>query len=384
MLNGVRIVELATVIAAPSATAVLADYGADVIKVEEPAGDYFRKEAIVLTRDKPHGPLFENVNRGKRSVVLDLKKEADKETMKRLLATADVFVTNVRPAALERLGFDYETLHRLYPRLVYAHLHAWGMEGPNKDMPGYDAGAFFAATGMQDLLRPNDEADPPRYPGGFGDLATSMQLVAGIGLALFHRERTGLGQLVDACLYRCGIWMLGCPLTVVQVPKLGKLTPRTTRGRRTEGGFNPIFNTFRTKDGRWLQMLGLEVSRHLDKTLRVLGLAEQCKQDPRFNSIKACLKNKAALVALLDKKFAERTLAEWVPILDKGDVWYTVTKRYEDIPADPQAQTSFVKVPGVDFPLVAAPVRFSCAPHRPQCGAPALGAHTKEVLSGLS
>eukprot|EP01065_Artemidia_motanka_P038438 TRINITY_DN47292_c0_g1_i1.p2 TRINITY_DN47292_c0_g1~~TRINITY_DN47292_c0_g1_i1.p2 ORF type:complete len:412 (+),score=140.01 TRINITY_DN47292_c0_g1_i1:143-1237(+) len=360
----------------------MADFGADVIKVEAPEGDYFRKEALALTRDRTHGILFENVNRGKRSVVLDLKKSGDVEDMLKLIATADVFVTNVRAEALKRLGLDYASLHRRFPRLVFAHLTAWGLEGPNKDMPGYDAGAFWAATGIQDLLRPNEESDPPRYPGGFGDLATSLQLVAGIGIALFHRERTGQGQQVDASLYRAGVWMMGCPMTMIQVPKLGKMTPRTTRGTR-HAVFNPVFNSYKGKDGRWLQLLGLEVNRHLHKTLRAMGLYDQCMADSRFNTVKGCLKNKSALMQIMDQRFAERPLAEWTKIFDEHDVWYTVMARYEDVPADPQSESAFVEVPGVNQRLVASPVKLSCGDHRPTGPAPGLGAHTAEVLGEL-
>lgn len=382
-LNGIRVVELATVVAAPTACAVLADFGADVIKVENSSGDPFRKEAIGLQPSHEHGAMFDNFNRGKRSVVLDLTKEADKASMLKLIASADVFVTNVRADPLSRLNLDYETLHAKFPRLVYGHLTAWGREGPQKDSPGYDAGAYFAATGMQDLLRPNEEANPPRYPAAFGDLATSLQLVGGLALALFHRERTGEGQLVDASLLRQGIWMLGCPMTMSMVPKTGKKSSATVRGKRNEV-FNPLFNSYCTKDKRWLMLLGLELDRHFPKVMQAMEL-ESLKTDERFESAKKIVKNKRALVELLDARFAERTLDEWVGAFDAADVWYAVTKRYEDVPNDLQAIESgaFVDVPGVDHRLIASPMKLSCAEHKPSGPAPNLGQHTKEVLDSL-
>ena len=171
----------------------------------------FRKEGAALQKGRGHGSMFDNANRGKKSVVLDLKKPEDISALRSLLQTADVFVTNVRGEALKRIGLDYETLRASYPGLVYAHLTAYGQTGPDKDLPGYDVGAFFAATGIQDLLRPDDAAGTPRYAGGFGDHATAGQLVAGVAMALLHKHRTGQGQLVDACLFRSGLYILGCP-----------------------------------------------------------------------------------------------------------------------------------------------------------------------------
>jgi len=384
VLQGVRVVELATVVAAPAATALFADFGADVIKVEAPAGDYFRNEGKALEPGRGHGKMFDNFNRGKRSVVLDLTKESDLANMEKLISSADVFVTNVRPEPLKRLGLDYDSVHKRHPRLVYGQLTAWGLEGPKKDEPGYDAGAFFAATGMQDLLRPSEDSPPPRYPGAFGDLATSMQLVSGIGLALFHRERTGEGQLVDACLLRQGVWMLGCPMTMQMVPKRGPLTSKTVRGDR-KGVFNPVFNTYRSSDGRWFQLLGLELDRHFAKVMGAMGLAATIKGDERFSSTKGILKNKGALVDIMDAKFAEKSLEEWQAVFDAAGVWYTVTQRYEDVLNDPQAIAAgaFTEVPGIDQRLIASPVKLSCAAHQPQGPGPDLGQHTQEVLEKL-
>lgn len=384
VLKGVRVVELATVVAAPAATALFADFGADVIKVEAPSGDYFRSEGKALEPGREHGKMFDNFNRGKRSIVLDLTKDSDRAHMEKLVRSADVFVTNVRPEPLKRLGLDYDTLKTSLPRLVYAQLTAWGLEGPMKDEPGYDAGAFFAATGMQDLLRPSEDSPPPRYPGAFGDLATSMQLVSGIALALFHRERCGEGQLVDASLLRQGIWMLGCPLTMQMVPKRGPLTSKTVRGDR-KGVFNPVFNTYKSSDGRWFQLLGLEIDRHFPKVMGAMGLAATIKADERFSSTKGILKNKAALVDIMDARFAEKTLEAWQAVFDAAGVWYTVTKRYEDVINDPQAIAAgaFTDVPGVDQRLIASPVKLSCAPHQPKGPGPDLGQHTQEVLDEL-
>ena len=207
VLKGVKVVELATVIAAPSASAVLADFGASVVKVERlGVGDTWRLDRANLTPNSAWGggPHFANHNRGKQSVALDVKDPVHLAALKVLIQSADVFVTNVRSGAMDRAGLGYATLSKENPRLVYAILSAWGLDGPRVDDPGYDIGAFWAATGMQDYSKQAEESAPGNFPPGFGDHVTAMQLVAGVALALFHRERSGQGQLVDAALLRSG------------------------------------------------------------------------------------------------------------------------------------------------------------------------------------
>jgi crotonobetainyl-CoA:carnitine CoA-transferase CaiB-like acyl-CoA transferase len=238
MLDGLIVVELATVIAGPCTCALLADMGATVIKVEPPAGDSFRLMGVnPRTQQTSYGEAwgdgFEHCNRGKRSVVLDFRQATDQAAMLQLLAGADVFVTNVRKDGLKNLGLDFDSLHTAHPRLIYGHLTAWGLGGPDESYPGYDvgesktsaniitphlphflpahAGAFWAASGLMDYVSPNDEtATPaPRFPGGLGDQTTAVHLLAGVLGALYDREKTGEGQFVEACLYRAGMWTMG-------------------------------------------------------------------------------------------------------------------------------------------------------------------------------
>ena len=196
-------------VAAPSCCAVLADLGATVIKVERQGiGDTWRLDRAHLTPDSAWegGPHFANNNRGKQSVQLDVKDPLHLAAMKKLISTADVFVTNVRSRALDRAGLGYPALSKQFPSLIYAILTAWGLEGPRADDPGYDVGAFWAATGLQDFSKPADDGHVGQFPPAIGDHLTAMQLVAGVALGLFHRARTGRGQLVDTALLRSGIW----------------------------------------------------------------------------------------------------------------------------------------------------------------------------------
>lgn len=384
VLDGVTVVELATVVAAPSACALLADFGASVIKIESPAGDMWREEARTIRPDGPAkdtvgGIFFENTNRGKKSVQLDLRNEAAVAVLRKLLAKADVFVTNVRQQGLERLGLDYESIANAYPKLIYAHLTAWGRSGSAVNDAGYDSGAFWAASGMEDLVRADDKAEMPRYPGGFGDHTTAQSLLAGICMALYHKERTGLGQLVDASLYRSGIWCMGVPILLAQHGYGG-----AARRSRIEAG-NPVFNNYICKDGIAVQLLGLQLERHLPNLLRVLGLAEFCAQDKRFSEPRALIKNRRVLIAMIDQAFKSRPYAEWHSALRDADVWHCRINRIEDISNDPQANAvgAFTTAPGLEpeFKFLASPFKLNASEyHSPRSLAPALGQHNEEVL----
>eukprot|EP00450_Noctiluca_scintillans_P036720 CAMPEP_0194538286 /NCGR_PEP_ID=MMETSP0253-20130528/77768_1 /TAXON_ID=2966 /ORGANISM="Noctiluca scintillans" /LENGTH=251 /DNA_ID=CAMNT_0039384383 /DNA_START=38 /DNA_END=790 /DNA_ORIENTATION=+ len=220
LLEGVRVVELATMIAAPSAVAMLADHGADVIKIERPGGDTWRSAKTMFVQD----------NRGKRSVCLDLHQAAGMQFFLKLLDTSDVFVTNVRPKALAKLGIDYSRIQSRCPRLVYAVFTAYGMTGPVAEKPGYDAGAFWARTGLMDLSRANDtDALQARYPGGNGDHTAALGLLAGIFGALFHASRTGAGQFVEANLLHTGLWTMATPIAAWSGMQSKQFrTPRTS------------------------------------------------------------------------------------------------------------------------------------------------------------
>jgi crotonobetainyl-CoA:carnitine CoA-transferase CaiB-like acyl-CoA transferase len=209
ILDGIRVVELGVWVAGPSAGGILADWGADVIKVEAPAGDPGRRMlAVTVGHGRPDSPPFDLDNRGKRSVVLDLTQPPAREACGRLIATADVFLTNLRPDAVARLGLGPDALLPENPRLVYASVTGYGRTGPEAHRAGYDVGAFWARTGLA-ATAANPDQPPPGVRGGVGDHVTGITTAAGIVAALFHRERTGRGQLVETSLLRAGIYCLG-------------------------------------------------------------------------------------------------------------------------------------------------------------------------------
>ena len=213
-MDGVRVVELGVWVAGPAAGGVLADWGADVVKIEPPAGDPARTFQRMLGGDMPNNPVFELDNRSKRSVVIDLATDEGRELALELIDDADVFVTNVRGDALARLGLDHETLLARNPRLVYGHITGYGSEGPDADRAAYDIAAFWARSGIANLLTPPG-GDLPFQRGGMGDHSTGVQFAGAIAAALFARERTGEGQLVSTSLLRQGVYTIGFDLNMV-------------------------------------------------------------------------------------------------------------------------------------------------------------------------
>ena len=369
LLAGVKVVELATVIAAPTGACMLADFGADVIKVERlGVGDTWRLDRAHLTPDSAWGggPHFANNNRGKRSIQIDVKDPTHLAALQQLIGTADVFLTNVRPKALERCGLCYPSLAARFPRLVYAILTAWGLRGPKADDPGYDVGAFWAASGMQDFTRHDDGDKPGNFPPGAGDHITSMQLVAGVALALLHRQTTGRGQLVDTCLLRSGIFGLGYPMLNVACAPGQKMVrePRTHH-------YRPSFNCYKCADGAWLQLLGLDHVRLMPRLLRALGLA----------AADVAGKDEAAQIALFDALFAQHDSAHFERRLAEEDMWYQRVQRLDEVLRDEACDEAFVRVPWADFPLVACPLQMGCSDkHGPAGPPPVAGEHTTAVL----
>ena len=228
LLEGLRVVEMGVWVAGPAVGGILADWGADVVKLESPAGDPMRRMGQVIAGlAMPSSPPFNLDNRGKRSLVLDLKQKEGLDLARKLIASADVFVTNYRGEALERLGLDWKSLEESAPRLVYAHVTGYGQEGPDAGRPAYDVGAFWARAGIAHLLRSHGQDEPVGIRGGFGDHTTATHALAGVMAALFARERTGRGQLVDACLLRSGAYTVGWDMGIqLEYGRLGPPAPR--------------------------------------------------------------------------------------------------------------------------------------------------------------
>jgi crotonobetainyl-CoA:carnitine CoA-transferase CaiB-like acyl-CoA transferase len=382
MLQGIRVVELAVWVAGPGAGGILADWGADVVKIEPPEGDPCRSLFMHLAGLKePKSPPFDLDNRGKRSVVLDLRAPEGLALARKLVAGADVFLSNLRPDALAKLGLDYETLARECPRLVYASVTGYGLRGPERDRAAYDVGAFWARSGAEHIMFPTG-VEPHGVRGGFGDHVTAMTLVSGIMAALYQRERTGRGQLVATSLLRTGLYCVGWD-TGIRL-RFGTVAPTAPRTQP----LNPVLNQYTSRDGRWFWLLGLEAERHWPKLARVIGRPELI-DDERFADARARRRGSAELTSLLDEAFATRDLAEWAERFDREDLWWAPVQTQDEVVSDPQvrAMDGIVTVPDYgnegSFEAVATPLEFSAARVGPQGPPPRLGEHTDAVLREL-
>jgi crotonobetainyl-CoA:carnitine CoA-transferase CaiB-like acyl-CoA transferase len=372
-LQGVKVIEMGVWVAGPAATGLMADWGADVIKVEPPTGDPQRFVFGALgVADQKGVPPFEIDNRGKRSVVLDLRQEDDLQKMFALLEDADVFVSNVRPAGLARMGLDPESLTKRFPRLVYGQLTGYGTTGPDVDKAGYDIGAFWSRTGLAHTTVAPDEL-PPAIRSGQGDHTTGLSMAAGVMAALFDRERTGKGRVVSTSLLRTGIYTLGWDVGVFL--RFGKR--QSTKSSRKNPA--PQMNCYRCSDGRAFWLLGMEADRHFPGLLKAIG-REELADVENFKNARARSINAGEFTAVLDEHFATEDYAHWTAKFDENDVWWAPLNSIADAVADPQviASGAFVDMtPQPDeapYRAVNSPVDFSG--YSPKYGpVPNLGEH---------
>jgi crotonobetainyl-CoA:carnitine CoA-transferase CaiB-like acyl-CoA transferase len=383
-LEGIKVVELGVWVAGPAAGGILADWGADVVKIEPPTGDPARLFGRMLGLDVDVSPPFEMDNRSKRSVVLDLTTDTGHAVALELISGADVFVTNVRPGALRRLGLDFESLAAEHPRLVYGLITGYGETGPDADRAAYDVAAFWARAGLAHLLtRPGDT--PPFQRGGMGDHSAGMTLTAAICAALLARDRTGSGQLVTTSLYRQGAYTVSFDLNTY----LMSGQPIAVGQRETMG--NPCMNNYATADGRRFWIVGLEADRHWPALCRAIGRADWLA-DPRFSSARSRAVNAVELISKLDQIFATKPLDEWADIFaGEPDFFWSPVNTVEDVVADEQfdAAGGLVEVPDTQLgkgtmPMIATPADFHGTPWAPRSTAPRLGEHTDEVLAELA
>jgi crotonobetainyl-CoA:carnitine CoA-transferase CaiB-like acyl-CoA transferase len=375
-LSGIRVLEVANWLAAPAGCALLADAGADVIKVETPGGEPYRAYrggGLEL----PYNPFFELDNRGKRAITLNLDNPAARGIIYRLIGESDVFVTNLLAKRRERYGLTYEELMEHRADLIFVSVTGYGSWGPDRDRAGYDYAAFWARSGIMNLLGEPDSPPPPQRPG-MGDHTTALAVAGAVSMALFNRERTGKGEQIDISLNNTGIWVLA--IDVQTALTTGRGPERLSRHDVP----NPIWNSYETGDGRWIQLVMLVADIYWPKLCRAIGRPD-LEKDHRFDSLAKRTENRLELIPLLDSVFAEKTLAEWTELLDReGCIWAPAQTIAETID-HPQtvARNAFNEI---DHPthgrlkLVDSPVKFAGAHVSARGPAPELGQHTEEVL----
>jgi len=380
IFEGVRVIELAQWVFVPVAGALLADWGADVVRIEHPDGDPYRALATQGIGSDSGGVNLSLAlaNRGKRSLALDIKQAEGLAVLHKLLESADVFLTSLRPGALHRLGLDPDQLRARYPGLVYARGHGFGVRGPDANQAGYDASAFFARGGVADALTPPDREYPITQRGAMGDRNGAMALAFGISGALLKRQRTGVGSLVDVSLLATAMWTLSSDLLTALG---GNDIPRPADRSQS---VNPLTGTYRTADGRFVQLMMLQGDRYWPDLCRALG-REDLVSDVRFIDLAARRANSAACIAVLDEEFGKRSFHESKQLLGTIDAPWAPVQSVNELLDDPQviANDYIGEVPAEGttpaYRLPAVPIQFDESPPMLR-RAPEHGEHTETLL----
>jgi crotonobetainyl-CoA:carnitine CoA-transferase CaiB-like acyl-CoA transferase len=377
-LDEVHVVEISSWMAAPSAGALLADMGADVIKIEPLTGDVVRG----LSRPAKGAPdidhSFHVDNRGKRSVAVALDRAEGAELVRRLTDRADVFLCNLLIHRQDRYGLDPATLQGRNPRLVHATLSGYGLVGPDASRPGFDVTTFFGRAAITDAMTEPDGVAPAPRPAQ-GDHTTGLAMVAAVLAALRVAERTGAGPVVDVNLFATAAWTMATDLA----PTLVDGRPVTKRDRHHL--ITPLANRFRCSDDRWI-ILNMPEIRWWAPFCKTIERPELL-DDERFGSAKSRFDNMAALTDAIDEAFASKPLAEWGRIFDEAGLIWGPAASIDELAVDPQAAAielfPTIEHPTGGFRTVGAPMRISGAEIRPRGPAPSLGADTVDVLGGI-
>ena len=384
-LTGVKVVELATFIAAPCCARYLADLGADVIKVERPRGDDLRYTAVNEGRPfgDPEDSSFTLENTGKRCITLDTKSSAGREALEKLIAEADVFVTNWRQPALERAALDYDTLKKKYPKLIYGIVSGYGEKGPDKDLPGFDFTAYFAHSGVMGTLYDRD-SEPMLPLAGFGDHQVAMNLASGILAALYRAEKTGRGDKVVVSLYHSGVWDVSLYLIASQYGDSSTQYPI----RKAELT-NPLNSARRTADGRWFMFSLPAYDKLFNRFVRDALDRPDLVDDPRFYpQVNLVAGHLDEWDRIFNEEVAKHDVAYWIAQMKKADLPFAVCQTWDEILNDEQAMASDI-LTDVVFPngntrrMVRTPVMFQDTPLPDYAPAHFLGQDTRQVLAEL-
>ena len=380
-MDGIRVVEVAAWTFVPAAGAVLAEWGAEVLKIEHPEGGDPQR-GLVSSGLVPGGVggvnfFVEQPNHGKKSVAVNLQHPKGREVLYKLCAEADVFLTSWLPGPRQRAQIDVEHIRAVNPDIVYVRGHGQGARGPDADKGGYDGSGYFARSGVMNALSYGDDPYGPTQPPAFGDLPGGQTIAGAVAAALLRRERTGETSVVDVSLLAFGMWVNAPDIVISKI--LGQPFPKMTRDTLP----NPIVNRYLTKDDRLIQLVMLQAVRFWPELLTALDRPDLAS-DERFATPEGMFENRAEATRLLDEIFASRTLDEWKDALAGiSGVWSPVQQGldlYDDVQVQANgyfgdAETSA----GNPFQLVTNPVQFDEQPNAIE-RAPELGEHTDDVL----
>ena len=382
LFSGLKVIDCATVIAAPAAAMMLADYGADVIKIEQPGeGDMLRMLGDIPTTPYADSDWFWQLDgRNKRGVALDLKQPAGMEILRKLVAGCDVFITNQPYSVRESLGITYEDLKPLNSGMIYASLTAYGEKGPERQRKGFDQLAYWARSGLMELMRESGTMPTQGLPG-MGDHPTGVALYAGIVTALLNRERSGEGSMVETSLLANGLWSAAGIAQGVMAD--GDMPLYRSLNESPPAMMRP----YETLDGRWLQFNMIR-NEDLQSLLFVALDAPELLADPRFSSQELMFENRELLGCELQKIIEQNAARHWLKIFDSYELPVNLVALVEETKNDPQVlQNQMVVAPEDDrikTPLIVEhPIQISNVPKVGPTCAPALGEHTGEVLADL-
>jgi crotonobetainyl-CoA:carnitine CoA-transferase CaiB-like acyl-CoA transferase len=378
-LEGIKVIDFTTWVFAPAAGAILGDWGADVIKIEDPTtGDPQRALVSVGGYDVPEMNFpWELDNRNKRGMAIDLRIKEGQDIFYRLIEDADVFISNLQSKALKKLFVDYETLSKINPRLIYAHGTGYGNKGPEASRAGYDHAAFWARGGIMTQLGEPDSAPPKGLPA-FGNSTGSIALAAGIVLAPFGRGKSGTGQEVNVSLFGTALWCNG--FTIAGAELMEEAAERKSR-KETR---NPLYNSYECKNGKWIMVVCLQSDRYWPGFCKVLGL-KSLENDSRFENISKRSENAKELIKILDKILIKFDREELGRLFDENGVLWTPVQTPKEAANDPQSIANRFVVEVEDpsygsYKSISSPVQFNKTPFAIRNTAPELGQHTEEIL----
>ena len=383
-LKGIKVLELGTHVAVPSACRLMAEYGADVVKIETKGGDPWRYSGlnVGLTIDDYSCPVFTIQNNGKKLISLNLKTEKGLEAFHRLVSQADVFCTNVRMKGLKQMGIDWDTLHEKYPKLIYTHLTGYGHRGPDAAAPGFDIAAFWSRVGAR-VGWVEEGTFPIRAAGGYGDMVTGLLLFAGMLAAIQGRSRTGKGTFVSNSLYGTSMWVNAQSIMCAQPPYNHKFPEDVDRPG------SPMVYDYVCKDGEWLALVGIGYEKNFPRYCKALGMEEEI-DDPRCKNEKTLADSDYIyeLTMKVRKVMKTKTSYEWEEIFRKADLVYSRLNHYEDVAKDSQAWANeylqqITWANGDSNAVVRPPLHLKGYDQRPTVSQGGIGQDTDEVMADI-
>jgi len=385
VLEGLKVVSMEHMEAIPAASVWLADWGAEVIKVEPLQGEMWRGTKMVqgspIWVELENGSLnwgFQLLNRNKKGLALDLKTETGMEILYKLVERADVFMSNYERGALKNLKADYDSLKQINPKIIYAFLSGYGTVGPDKDERGYDIAAAWARAGFQYMVG-EPGAIPPKQRGGMMDRTVAPHVVAGVCASLVHRDKTGEGQMLEISLYHSATWTIALD---VQSNLAGKSLPRDDRSSAQ----NPLWNDYRAKDDRWFILAMLQSDVFWADFCKAIEKPE-LEKDPRFADMQARAQNCVELIGILNEVFATKTIDEWDKEFKARDLIFARIQSPAEVIADPQALANnfFTELnhPAGQMKVINSPVKFIQNPASVRSPAPEVGQNNEEILLDL-